>query len=248
MNIRMQTALALAPALALGLAFAAAALPALRASGPARPKIVELYTSEGCSSCPPAEALLGELATRPDVVPLAFHVDYWDELGWRDRFSLSAATQRQQWWGGVLGLASVYTPQMIVEGRRSLLGSDRAAIEAALAEPGESIPVEAQLAAGQITVRVGAYSGPRKYDVYAIAFLPRAVTAIGRGENAGRTLTEWNIVRSLRKLGTVDGRVARFNVAANVFPADAKRLLVILQQDSLGVVAGAVVMELRSPS
>jgi hypothetical protein len=226
----------------------AAALPALSASGPARPKIVELYTSEGCSSCPPAEALLGELATRADVVPLAFHVDYWDDLGWRDRYSLPAATERQQWWGGVLGLASVYTPQMIIEGRRSVVGSDRAAVDAALAESGDSIPVEAQLAAGRVTVKVGAYSGPRKYDVYAIAYLPRAVTAIGRGENAGRTLTEWNIVRSWRRLGTADGRALQLNVSVDAFPADAKRLLIILQQVVQGAVAGAAVLELPGPN
>jgi hypothetical protein len=230
------------------LVVAALVLPAVGAAGPLRPKIVELYTSEGCSSCPPAEALLGELATRSDVIPLAFHVDYWDDLGWRDRFSLPAATQRQQWWSGVLGLTSVYTPQMIVEGRRSVLGSDRTAVDAALAEPGDTIPVEAQLAAGQISVRVGAFPGPQRYEVYAIAFLPRAITAIGRGENAGRTLTEWNIVRSWRKLGTANGRALQFSVAANAFPSDATRLLILLQQVSRGAVAGVAVLELRSPT
>jgi hypothetical protein len=237
----------LCSALAIGCAFAIATLPAMSASAPVRPKVVELYTSEGCSSCPPAEALLGELATRPDVVPLGFHVDYWDDLGWRDRFSLAAATERQQWWGEVLGLPSVYTPQMIVEGRRSVLGSDRAAVEAALAEPDASISVEAQLAAGQITVKVGAFPGPLKYEVYAIAYLPNAITAIGRGENAGRTLTEWNIVRSWRKLGTAEGRALQFSVGANAFPADAQRLLIILQQAARGAIAGATVLELRAP-
>src|SRR5258708_39084062 len=192
----------------------------MSAPGPARPKIVELYTSEGCSSCPPAEALLGELAARPDVLPLGFHVDYWDELGWRDRFSLAAATERQQWWGGVLGLATIYTPQMIIEGRRSVLGSDRAAVDAALAEPAVTIPVDAQLVAGQITVKVGAYPGALKYDVYAIAFLPHAITAIGRGENAGRSLTEWNIVRSWRKLGTGHGHAPQLVTAAYAFRPD----------------------------
>jgi hypothetical protein len=246
MKRRMQTVLA--SALAMVLVFAASALPAMSASGPLRPKVVELYTSEGCSSCPPAEALLGELTQRSDVVPLAFHVDYWDDLGWRDRFSLPAATERQQWWGGVLGLTSVYTPQMIVEGRRSVLGSDRTGVDAALAEPGDSIPVEAQLAAGQITVRVGAFPGPLKYDVYAIAYLPRAVTAIGSGENAGRTLTEWNIVRSCRKLGTANGRALQFTFAANALPADAQRLLIMLQQVARGTVAGVAVLELHNPT
>lgn len=246
MNPRLRAVLA--SALAMGPVLAVAVLPAMSAPGPARPKIVELYTSEGCSSCPPAEALLGELAARPDVLPLGFHVDYWDELGWRDRFSLAAATERQQWWGGVLGLATIYTPQMIIEGRRSVLGSDRAAVDAALAEPAVTIPVDAQLVAGQITVKVGAYPGALKYDVYAIAFLPHAITAIGRGENAGRSLTEWNIVRSWRKLGTADGHALQLSVAANAFPADAQRVLIVLQQVARGAVAGAAVLELRSPT
>jgi hypothetical protein len=137
---------------------------------------------------------------------------------------------------------------MIVEGRRSMLGSDRTAVNAALAEPGDTIAVEAQLAAGQISVRVGPFPGPLQYDVYAIAYLPRAITAIGRGENAGRTLTEWNIVRSCRKLGTATGRALHFNVAANAFPADAQRLLILLQQVERGTVAGVAVLELRSPT
>src|SRR5215813_13894027 len=103
--------LALAPLLA-SIAWAA----------PPRPAIVELYTSEGCSSCPPAEALIERLAKQPGVLPLAFHVDYWDQLGWRDRFSMKEASQRQQDLAQALGLSTIGTPQLVVDGHNAVWG------------------------------------------------------------------------------------------------------------------------------
>src|SRR5689334_12435662 len=113
-------------------AAAAVALASLLASAPhaaaptppPRPAIVELYTSEGCSSCPPAEALVERLAKQPGVLPLAFHVDYWDQLGWRDRFSMKEATQRQQDLARALGLSTIGTPQLVVDGRHAVWGVD----------------------------------------------------------------------------------------------------------------------------
>src|SRR6202051_3057339 len=99
-----------------------------------RPAVLELYTSEGCSSCPPAEAHVGELAQRPDVLALAFHVDYWDDLGWRDRFGLPESVQRQRIYARSLGLSSVYTPQSIIDGRADIVGSDAPAIDKRLRE------------------------------------------------------------------------------------------------------------------
>ena len=100
-----------------GTAGVAGAAPALR------PAVVELFTSQGCSSCPPADTLLGELASRNDVLALAFHVDYWDELGWRDRFELPQAAQRQSQYARRLGRSSVYTPQLVIDGREDLPGA-----------------------------------------------------------------------------------------------------------------------------
>src|SRR6267378_2009368 len=93
-----------------------------------RPVVVELFTSEGCSSCPPAEAYVGELSQRSDVLALSFHVDYWDDLGWRDRFALGQAVERQRIYARVLNRSSVYTPQLVIDGRDDYVGSDRTAI------------------------------------------------------------------------------------------------------------------------
>src|SRR5262252_1517002 len=117
----------------LGLAFGSAPLVA----GESR-VVVELFTSEGCSSCPPADALLAELASRPEVLALSFHVDYWDRLGWKDPFSSPAATERQQRYASVLGLATVYTPQIVVDGKWQAVGSDRVEVEQALKAAGRS--------------------------------------------------------------------------------------------------------------
>src|ERR1700726_1026943 len=109
-----------------------------------RPIVVELFTSEGCSSCPPADALLAELAGRPDVLALSFHVDYWDRLGWRDPFSSPDATRRQHGYAELLGLSTVYTPQIVVDGRWQAVGSDRADVERALGaaqRSGDEVPV-----------------------------------------------------------------------------------------------------------
>ena len=105
-----------------------------------RPIVVELFTSEGCSSCPPADALLGELATRPNVLALSFHVDYWDRLGWKDPFSSPEATARQQHYARLLGLDTVYTPQIVVDGSWEAVGSDQAAVERALDQARRSRP------------------------------------------------------------------------------------------------------------
>src|SRR5215471_7010263 len=123
-----------------------------------RPTLVELFTSEGCSSCPPADALLAELAARPEVLALSFHVDYWDRLGWQDPYSSADATRRQHGYADLLGLATVYTPQIVVDGRWQAVGSDRAEVEQALGSVRrgrEEVPVTLTVDQGRAHIALG---------------------------------------------------------------------------------------------
>src|SRR6478609_6416522 len=122
-----------------------------------RPTVVELFTSEGCSSCPPADALLAELAGRPEVLALSFHVDYWDRLGWKDPFSSPDATQRQHRYADLLGLATVYTPQIVVDGRWQAVGSNRAEVRRAIDS--------AQRARDQVAISLDVRHARAKIDI-----------------------------------------------------------------------------------
>ena len=209
------------------------------------PAVVELYTSQGCSSCPPADALLGELSQMPNVVALAFHVDYWDSIGWRDHFALPTAVERQHRYVETLGLSSAFTPQMVVDGRSSFVGSDKRRILAAIAEPLDTIPISVEVARGEITVTVPERQDSERYDVNLIAYLPQAATNVGRGENSGRTLREFNIVRQFRSLGVWSGLESVFRVPVGSFPADAARVAVLLQRAQQGPIAGSATVALR---
>jgi hypothetical protein len=172
------------------------------------PIVVELFTSEGCSSCPPADAFLTDLAQqRTDVLPLAFHVTYWDYLGWKDPYSLDAATVRQREYARYLGDDGVYTPQMVVDGTTGFVGSRRSqglGIIAAAAR--KVVPVSLAQEGQTLLIKVGAGSGQAR--VLLVGFDPAHKTHVGRGENDGRTLLETNIVRSLTLVGTWSGSAA----------------------------------------
>lgn len=209
------------------------------AQAQSRPAVVELFTSEGCSSCPPAEAFLGELAQRPDVLALAFHVDYWDGLGWRDRFVVSEATPRQRGYARTMRLSSIYTPQAVIDGTGDFVGSDRAKIARSLQQSRTGVPVGVSLQEGSIIIEVGAESHIRSSDVTLIAFARSAVSAIGRGENSGRTLTEYNIVRGLRHLGEYDGHAQIYRAEISALPKDATDVAVLIQASDQGAIVGA---------
>lgn len=221
--------------LSLGLAslapLALATAPAALASG--RPVVVELFTSQGCSSCPPAETFLGDLARRGDVLPLGFHVTYWNALGWRDPFSFEGATTRQASYAARLGGGS-YTPEMVVDGRRGLVGSERGEVEAAIqaARGDEAVPVRVERRGGELAVTVGAGRGSGR--ILLVGFDRQHRTPIGRGENSGRTLVESNVVRSLRAIGAYDG--AALTVAA---PAGAGEEAAVIVQAADGRILGA---------
>lgn len=185
------------------------------ASAADRPVVVELFTSEGCSSCPPADAYLTELSRQGrSVLPLAFHVTYWNGLGWKDPFSLAAATERQARYGSRFGDGS-YTPEMVVDGAHGFVGSERGQVGAAIQQArGDrtATSVSVSREGAQLTIRVGAGSGAGR--VLLVGFDPEHRTAVGRGENTGRTLTESNIVRSLRTVGQWSGAPLAIGEAA----------------------------------
>jgi len=173
-----------------------------------RPVVVELFTSQGCSSCPPANAFLNEMSKgRPDVLPLAFHVTYWDRLGWKDPFSLEAATTRQDSYGHRFGDGS-YTPEMVINGMVGLVGSDRDEVNAAIdhAKRGQHTATDLNVdrAGANVAIKIG--SGVGRGRVLLIGFDHEHTTKIGRGENRGRTLAESNVVRSIRPIGEWSGK------------------------------------------
>ncbi len=209
-----------------------------------RPAVIELFTSQGCSSCPPADALLGQLATRSDVVALAFHVDYWDSLGWRDRYELPLASQRQQRYVETLGLSTAFTPQLLLDGRRSFVGSDRQSITSALGARQAGIAVGVHVDDRKLIIEMG-NGAPEPFDVCVAAYLPRADSRIERGENSGKTLTEFNIVRAFVRVGTWAGTPARFEVPLASFPEDATRAAVLVQRPGQGEIAGVGLVGLK---
>lgn len=215
------------------------------ANAASRPAVVELFTSQGCSSCPPADAFIGELAQRGDVLALTYHVQYWDDLGWRDRFGLPAATSRQSNYSRALHLATVYTPQVVIDGRADFVGSDRKSIGGSLASPRTGVPVSIAVSDGQLLVDVQAWDNAAASDVLLVAYLRAAVSPIGRGENSGRTLKEFNIVREIHTLGRWTGEARQYRMRIDALPADATDVAVLVQAAGGAPIIGAATMTLR---
>ncbi|MEM5314606.1 DUF1223 domain-containing protein [Paraburkholderia sp. JHI869] len=202
----------------------------------ARPVVVELFTSEGCSSCPPADAYLSELAhERPEVLPLAFHVTYWNSLGWQDPYSLEAATQRQAEYGARFGDGS-YTPEMVIDGQKDLVGSNRRAAEAAIkiAQKADEAGVRVSGVRHGETLSVTVGRGTGHGQVLLVGYDAESVTPVGRGENAGRTLRESNIVRSIRAIGEWTGAPLKLEATP---PAGVHAAILIQSPD--GAILGA---------
>jgi hypothetical protein len=217
----------------------------LPAQAAERPVVVELFTSEGCSSCPPADALLAELANRSDVLALSYHVDYWDRLGWKDPSSSPQATARQERYARLLGIGTVYTPQIVVDGRREAVGSDRAAVERALdgasREP-SALPVTLSFDNGQARITLSQGGAAAGGSVVLIGFDRRRVDRVKRGENSGRTLTQVDVVRGIEEVARLTGGAAEI-VVAPPWPSD--RLAAIVQAPD-GRILGAAVAD-RKP-
>jgi hypothetical protein len=204
-----------------------------------RPAVVELFTSQGCSSCPPAEAYIGELSQHKDVLALSFHVDYWDDLGWKDPFSLAISTERQRLYSAAQGRASVYTPQVVIDGKDDFVGTDRRSIGQSLATARTGVPVAISRQEPDVVVDLGAQEHAVSSEVLMVVYLRKATTPIGRGENAGRRLEEFNIVRGIRNLGHWKGDAMKFRTRLSLLPSDATDLAILVQSTSQHRVIGA---------
>ena len=188
------------------------AVPATPAPGAveSQPVVVELFTSQGCAACPPADAFFGELAQRDNVIALALHVDYWDYIGWSDGFARPEFTRRQKGYAKAAGSRMIYTPQVIVDGHFQLAGTEAdhiaAAIETRAAQPplanlslsreGDALTIEAQLLAPK----------PSDLTLQLVRYRPQETVRIAEGENSGRTITYRNIVTSWDTLARWDGQ------------------------------------------
>jgi hypothetical protein len=219
---------------------------------------IELFTSQGCSSCPPADKLLGELANDPSIVAMSVPIDYWDYLGWKDTLASASHSARQRAYAHVRGDRQVYTPQIVVDGAMHVLGSDRAAVEHMIAQTAQkpsamSLPVLLAVSGGNLAITVKAKDGDHTPGEVWLCPLAHAVTvAIGRGENHGRTITYHNVVRRWVKLGEWAATDATWTVPiSEVNSDDADAAAVMVQEgthDKPGVVLGAAYTPLEAPS
>ncbi len=207
------------------------------------PVVVELYTSQGCSSCPPADALLHDLAKRSDVIPLALHVDYWDYIGWADSFASPAHTQRQQNYARVAGAGTIYTPQMIIGGEDHVIGTKPMEVADAIQAQRASITgvrIDVQRSGNRLQITG---QTARTLDagtiVQVVRFSPQQTVDIRRGENAGRQLTYSNIVTDWRTVGEWTGRGA-LDLSANV--SGNAPVVVIVQEAGPGAVLATAVL------
>jgi len=212
------------------------------------PWVVELFTSQGCSSCPPADAYLGRLAKRPDIVALSFHVDYWDYIGWKDPFASRETTDRQRAYARVLKQRYVYTPEMVVDG----IGDDTgqaSAIDALLKQAAQRTPKRAtpdlsRDASGNLIIKLAAYrleNGPA--DVQLAIYDRKQSTKVARGENGGHTLDNFNVVRHFETLRNWDGSPATWSVPAGPLQP-GQGIAVLVQRADQGPMIGANKLEL----
>lgn len=211
------------------------------AQGPARaPVLVELFTSEGCSSCPPADRQLQTLDSH--AIVLSEHVDYWNQLGWKDKFSSEAYTQRQEIYTKNFGLNSPYTPQMVVDGAAQFTGGDsrRAAIEIGKAsDRAKATIVLERHGAG---VRLDIDNVPHEADIWLVTADDSDTTKVGAGENRGRMLTHVAVVRSMRKVGYVKRGGTYSHVLDLPGDAGGRRVIVFLQEAGQARVWGAAML------
>jgi hypothetical protein len=217
--------------------------------------VLELFTSQGCSSCPPADRLVGQFANDPSVVALSVPIDYWDYLGWRDTLANPAHSARQRAYARARGDGQVYTPQIVVNGSADALGSDQAAIERAIAQTDRksgvmSLPVVLAASNGTLNISVsGADKATAAAEVWLCPLAKAVPVAIGRGENRGRTVTYHNVVRNWLKLGTLSAAQSTWNVPIAQIKAEGiDAAAVVVQEgshDKPGIILGGALTDIR---
>lgn len=225
---------------------AASFLPAPSGATEPAPVVVELFTSQGCNSCPPADLVLGELSRRDDVLPLSFHITYWDRLGWPDTFGLAASTSRQRDYAATLRRRGVYTPQMVIGGRIDVVGSQRRRVLQAIEllhdhpEPGPRITI----IDGTLRLDGGE---PAPCDLWLVAFDRAHDVAIERGENRGRTLRYHNVVRDIVGLGDWSGAALTIPLPLEQLAREERSgAAVLVQRKADGAIVAASRIDLPS--
>ena len=200
--------------------------------------VVELFTSQGCSSCPPADQIIGELAKDPNVIALSMPIEYWDYLGWKDTLADSRFSARQKAYSQMRGDRDVYTPQVIVNGSANVIGSDRAGIESAILNTQKavgvmSVPVTMTLSGKQINVSVAASKATTSGhgEVWICSVSKAVPISIGRGENRGRQVTYYNVVRNILKVGDWNGSSGSWSVPLENVSRDGVDAAVVYVQD-----------------
>jgi len=217
--------------------------------------VVELFTSQGCSSCPPADALLGKLVHDPSVIALSLAIDYWDYIGWKDTLALPGHANRQKAYSRMRGDRGVYTPQAVVNGTAQALGSDAADIERAIGQSRRnsatlSVPVSLKVADEKLIINAAAGKNTdERAEVWVCPIMSLVPVAIGRGENHGRTITYHNTVRRWIKVGEWNGAPASWSVPIKDVKTDGVDGVVVLMQSGTasrpGTMLGAAITALQ---
>ena len=214
--------------------------------------VVELYTSQGCSSCPPADTYLGGLAERDDIIALSLHVDYWDYIGWKDPYAIPESTKRQRWYARKLGMGYVYTPQMVVQGMAHTTGSNRGNVERLIRDlhGAKRLDVQIHHADGGLKVDIagGIFEGETA-RIFIAAYDAKHENNVSRGENTGRTLAHYNVVRDMVKIGTWSGKPVSMTVNSETIQmAGRDGCAVLVQSPETGRILGAAKIGLMPDS
>ncbi|MBL6931381.1 MAG: DUF1223 domain-containing protein [Rhodospirillales bacterium] len=209
--------------------------------------VVELFTSQGCSSCPPADTYLGDLAKSGEgenVLALSYHVDYWDNLGWKDPYSSADNSNRQRAYAHHMDLRYVYTPQMVVQGALQATGSDRRTVASQIKEARKlpRIYVELVRNGNDLQIALADTGNAMKADVYMVVFDNEHVTKVKKGENRGKTITNRNVVRALKHIGTWQGEAVSIS---SPLDESGDACAVIVQSRTSGAILGAASVALN---